>query len=176
MKRSISSWQIAGFLFTSILGTFLHFLFDLTGGSAAAALISAVNESIWEHMKLVYYPMVLFALIEFRFLGKEVDNFWCVKLAGILLALALIPSVYYIYTGVLGISESWFNITIFFLAAAAAYRLETSLFRKEAACRISNRLAVALIILLSVVFTTFTFFTPQIPLFRDSVTGTYGFQ
>ena len=52
MRKSISHWQIVGFLFTSIFGTFLHFLFDLSGQSVIAALFSAVNESIWEHMKL----------------------------------------------------------------------------------------------------------------------------
>ena len=65
MIRSISYWQVAGFLFASILGTFLHFLFDLSGQSVIAAIFSAVNESIWEHMKLIYCPMLLFALIEF---------------------------------------------------------------------------------------------------------------
>ena len=119
MKKSIPSWQIAGFVFTSVLGTFLHFLFDLTGGSAVAALISAVNESIWEHMKLIFYPMVLFGAIQYRVFGKDMKGFWCVKLKGILLALVLIPSIYYLYTGALGISADWFNITIFFLAAAA---------------------------------------------------------
>lgn len=53
MKKSIPYWQAAGFIFTAILGTLLHFLFDWTNGSVIAALFSAVNESIWEHMKLL---------------------------------------------------------------------------------------------------------------------------
>ena len=44
------------------MGTLLHFLFDWTGGNAVVALFSAVNESIWEHLKLLFYPMVLFAV------------------------------------------------------------------------------------------------------------------
>ena len=63
MKRTIPYWQVAGFLFTAVLGTFLHFLFDLTGESLVAGLFSAVNESIWEHIKLLFYPMVLFAAV-----------------------------------------------------------------------------------------------------------------
>lgn len=175
MKKTISIWQMAGFIFTSILGTFLHFLFDLTGGSAAAALVSAVNESIWEHMKLIYYPMLLFAFAEYRAWGKETPDFWCVKLKGILLALALIPAIYYLYTGALGVSADWFNITIFFLAAAAAYRTETKIFHQKNPCRIPDKLALVLILLIAVAFTVFTFRTPEIPLFRDPVTGTYGF-
>ena len=176
MKRSIPSWQIAGFLFTSILGTFAHFLFDLTGGNIVAALFSAVNESIWEHMKLIYYPMLLFALIEYRFWGRQVDGFWCVKLVGILLALVLIPSIYYIYTGILGISADWFNITIFFLSAAAAYDAETKRFQKAGPCPVPEGLAFGVILLIGAVFIVLTFLPPHIPLFRDPVTGTYGFQ
>jgi len=175
MKQAISRWQLAGFLFTSVLGTILHFLFDLTGGSAVAALLSAVNESIWEHMKLIYYPMLIFSLIEYRIWGRKTGCFWNIKLAGILLALVLIPSIYYSYTGILGISASWFNVTIFFIAAAVVYRIETKLLQRAFTCTIPEGLAVVLILLISVGFTILTFFTPHIPLFRDPVTGTYGF-
>lgn len=176
MKKSVSFWQMMGFLFTSVLGTFLHFLFDLTGGSVFAALISAVNESIWEHMKLLFYPMVLFALMEYRAWGKIVSGFWCVKGKGILLGLTLIPVLYYSYTGILGVSTDWFNITIFFLAAGIAYRWETKAFQTEDPCQIPPRMAVGMILLLALVFTLLTFLPPEIPFFRDPVTGTYGFE
>ena len=176
MKKSISFRQMMGFLFTSVLGTFLHFLFDLTGGSVFAALISAVNESIWEHMKLLFYPMVLFALLEYQAWGKNISGFWCVKGKGILLGLTLIPVLYYSYTGILGVSADWFNITIFFLAAGIAYRWETKAFQKEDPCRIPSRLAVGMLILMAAIFTLLTFLPPEIPYFRDPVTGTYGFE
>lgn len=175
MKKSIPSWQIAGFVFTSILGTFLHFLFDLTGGSLFAALFSAVNESIWEHMKLLYYPMVLFALIEYRYWGKEDPRFRCIKLAGIGLGLGLIPTVYYQYTGIFGVNADWFNVTIFFIAAAAAFYLETKLFERLQGCRLNNRISAAILAGIGLAFTLLTFYPPRIPFFRDPVTGSYGF-
>ena len=175
MKHSISLWQVAGFIFTSVLGTFLHFLFELTGGSVIAALFSAVNESIWEHMKLIYYPMVLFAVIEYRIWGREEPRFWCIKLAGIALGLALIPTVYYLYTGILGVSADWFNVTIFFIAAAAAYRLETGLFEQQQGCMLSPGISVAILLAVAAAFTLLTFCPPRIPFFQDPVTGSYGF-
>lgn len=176
MNRSISYWQVAGFLFTSIFGTFLHFLFDLSGQSMIAALFSAVNESIWEHMKLIYYPMFLFALIESHFGGKMYKHFWCVKLVGILLGLLLIPVIYYTYTGILGTSADWFNIAIFYIAAGAAFWGEPLLFQREYACRLHPPMAFLLISLISVVFTVWIFFPPHIPFCQDPITGTYGFQ
>ena len=71
MQKNHGAWQVAGFIFTSILGTFLHFLFDLTGENLVAGMFSAVNESIWEHMKLIFYPMVLFAIIEWNYIGRK---------------------------------------------------------------------------------------------------------
>lgn len=167
MNKSIPYWQAVGFIFTSIVGTFLHFLFDLSGQSMIAALFSAVNESIWEHMKLIFYPMFVFALIENHFWGKEHRQFWCVKLAGILLALVLIPVIYYTYTGILGVSADWFNIAIFYIAAGAAYWLETKCLQQERACRIPSWMAFALICLIGIAFMIFTFFPPRIPLFES---------
>jgi len=175
MKRSIPGWQLAGFLFTSVFGTFLHFLFELTGGSTAAALFSAVNESIWEHIKLIYYPMLIFSLLEYGVWGKERTDFWCIKLRGMMLALVLIPSLYYTYTGALGISASWFNVTIFFLTAAAVFCRETKQLQEGRACRLPEWAAAGLLFALGGLFLYFTFAPPRIPLFRDPVTGTYGF-
>jgi len=173
MADSPSLRQMTGFLFTSILGTFLHFLFDLTGGSPIAALVSGVNESIFEHMKLLLYPMLLFSFLERRLWGRRDERFWCVRFRGIVLGLALIPALYYTYTGILGVSADWFNITIFFLAAALAYRLQAALSTSDFTCR--PVLARAMLVLLVIVFTLLTFFPPRIPFFRDPVTGTYGY-
>lgn len=176
MKLSTSCRQTIGFLFVSILGTLLHFLFAWTGGSIIAAPISAVNESIWEHMKLLYYPMMLFAWIQYRSWGQSISAFWCIKLEGMALGLALIPVLYYTYTGILGISADWFNITIFFLAAGAAFRAETKLFQNDPHCSLSGRAALVLFLLPALIFAILTFLPPRIPFFEDPLTGTYGFQ
>ena len=175
MDKPNSYWQMAGFVFTAVAGTLLHFLFDWTGGNVAAALFSAVNESIWEHLKLLFYPMVTFALLEYRYWGRNVDSFWCIKLMGILFGLLFIPVIYYFYTGAFGIKADWVNIVIFFLAAALVYWMETKLFQKEFTCHLSAKAAIRVIFLIGIAFTVFTFWTPCVPLFADPLTDTYGF-
>lgn len=167
---------MGGFAFTAVVGTLLHFLFDWTGGNVVVAIFSAVNESIWEHLKLLFYPMVTFAVIEYSFWGKEIGSFWCIKLMGMLIGLILIPVVYYTYTGILGVKLDWFNITIFFLAAAVAYWAETKFFQRGYTCRLDAKLAVVLICLIGTVFTIFTFAPLNIPFFQDPLTGSYGLQ
>jgi hypothetical protein len=176
MGATLGLWQLGGFVFTAILGTLLHFLFDWSGKKAAVGLFSAVNESIWEHMKLLYYPMALFALLQYWFWSGEVEQFWCVKLAGLIFGLALIPVLYYTYTGALGLERAWFNIAIFFVAAAAVYWLECRLFALTPAWLLPPALCAGLIIMIGASFMLLTFVPPQWPLFADPVTGSYGFQ
>ena len=176
MGKKIPVFQMGGFLFTAVAGTLLHFLFDLTGGNGVVALFSAVNESIWEHMKLIFYPMAVFAFAEYFAWGREVESFWCVKLIGILLSLVLIPLVYYTYTGILGVNADWFNITIFFLAAGIGYFVETRVFQKGVVCPLPDWAAIGILCLIAAAFTVFTFLPPEIPFFQDPQTGTYGYQ
>jgi len=175
MKKSISVWQIAGFVFTGFMGVLLHFLFDWSGGSVSVAPFSAVNESIWEHLKLLFFPMLVFALIESRYLGRDYKNFWCVKLMGIAFGVVLIPVLYYTINGIFGMTPDWVNIAIFFVAAAAGFLLETRLFEQNNLNCKSPRVAFSILWLIVLVFFIFTFVPPQIPLFKDPVTGGYGF-
>ena len=173
MKQASSLWQAAGFALSTFVGTLLHFLYDWTNGSILVAPFSGVNESTWEHMKLLFWPMFLFAFIQRQFF-KDYENFWSVKLAEILLGLVLIPVLFYTYNGVLGKSPDWINIAIFYISAAAAFFLEWWLFKKDRMRCNRPRLAFAAICLIGVMFVVFTFGPPRIPLFQDPITGTYG--
>lgn len=173
MKKSLSFWQFAGFVFTGVMGTLLHFAYDWTG-SRFVALISAVNESIWEHMKLLFFPMLIFAVIESRYFAGTYENFWTSKLIGILSGLAVIPLLYYTYTGAFGVSADWFNILIFFIAAAVAFWVETRLLKSGTEICLSEVAVKIILILITVLFIIFTFSPPQIPLFIDPITKTYG--
>ena len=173
MKSSVRLWQFFGFAFTSLGGTLLHFLYEWLGDAVWVAPFSGVNESTWEHMKLLFWPMFIYAIIE-SFFFRERDDFWCVKLRGILLGILLIPVIFYTFNGVVGKSADWINIAIFFLSAAIAYIYETRLLNKEKMrCR-SGRGALLILCAVALLFIIFTFATPKIGLFKDPLTGTFG--
>jgi hypothetical protein len=173
MKKSIGLWQLLGFAVTSLGGTILHFLYDWLGEAVWIAPFSGVNESTWEHMKLLFWPLLLFAIVQ-SFFFKNRENFWCVKLRGILLGLSLIPILFYTYNGVIGKSPDWINIAIFFISAAAAYIYEARLFHKDQLRCKFPKLAWAVLSAIALLFILFTFRTPEIGIFRDPLTGTYG--
>lgn len=173
MKRNVFLWQLVGFSFTSFLGTILHFLYEWTGQSLLIAPFSGVNESTWEHMKLLYFPMFVFAVIQ-SFFFRDYSYFWCVKLRGILLGLAMIPALYYTYNGVIGKSPDWLNISIFFITAAAVFIYESRLLRKRNIGYGGCRVSFFMLCVIGVLFIVFTFFAPKIGIFLDPLTQTYG--
>ncbi len=174
MESSLKRFGKIGFIFTGIMGVFLHFLYNITGESIIVTPFSAVNESTWEHMKLLFFPLLIFAFIEYRLIGKGYENFWCVKLSGTMAGLLAIPFLYYTYKGALGVSADWFNIAIFFIAAAVTFILENKMLKKDIACPLSPALSIGALILIALAFIVFTFAPPEIPLFMDPVTNGYG--
>ena len=173
MKRTVWIWCLVGFALISIGGTLLHFLYDISGKAAWLAPFSGVNESTWEHMKLLYWPMFIFAVVQ-SFFFRGYRDFWCVKLRGTVIGLLLIPIIFYTYNGAIVKSPDFINIAIFFISAAVAYIYEARLFKSNIQnCKYSN-LAFTLLCLIGLLFVTFTYYTPKIGIFRDPLTGSYG--
>ena len=175
MGRKLFFWELGGFLFTGALGTLLHFVYEWSGGSLPAACVSAVNESTWEHMKLLFVPMFLYSVAQIGLLGRNYPNLLAVRALGVLTGLALIPVLFYTYTGILGRNINWVDISIFFLADLAAFSLDFALLRRG---KLSGRwmqiLGLAVLWGLAFCFVWCTFRPPHLPLWRDPVSGIYG--
>ena len=173
MKRTVWLWEFFGFAVVSLFGTLLHFLYDFTGGSLWAAPFSGVNESTFEHMKLLFWPMFVFALVE-SFFFSDYECFFSVKLRGTLIGLLSIPILFYSYNGIIGKSPDFVNIAIFFVAAAIAFAWESRELNKENAACASSKTSLFLLTLIATAFIIFTFKTPTLELFKDPVSGIYG--
>ena len=173
MKRTVWLWELMGFALTSLGGTLFHFLYEWCGGAVWIAPFSGVNESTWEHIKLLFFPMLLYAVVE-SFFFKSYKSFWCVKLRGMLIGMALIPILFYTYNGVIGKSPDWVNIAIFFVSAAAVYVYETKALNEGKVRCNSARVPIIILCVIAILFAVFTFRTPEIGIFKDPLTGTYG--
>lgn len=168
-------WTIAGMIFTLILGTLLHFTYTWSSGNPLVAIFSAVNESTWEHLKLLFTPMFLFAVLEYFAYGSELPNFIPVKFLSILLGMFTIVATFYTYTGIVGQNYLWADIGTFILGVIVSYLfsyivLQTDYFTSS----IAFLIGLAGLLLLLICFFVFTFNPPQLPLFQDPITLAYG--
>lgn len=167
---------IIGILFTSITGCLSHFLYDWTGSSIAAALISPVNESTWEHLKLLFFPYLLYAVFECFYLKRRSDaspaSYLTAKTAGILSGLVTIPVVFYLYTSILGTHALWLDILTFELGVIVSFAVDFLLLKKQWV--FPTAFCILILLLLITAFILFTFYPPTLDFFLDPVTGKYG--
>ena len=175
MRRRLFFWELGGWLFTGVAGTLLHFVYEWSGGSLPAACISAVNEATWEYMKLLFVPLFLFSLVQVCLLGRNYPNLPAVRALSVLTGTALIPVLFYTYTGILGYHVTWVDISIFFLADLGAFALDFALLRRgKLSARWMQLLGLAALWGLAFCFVWCTFHPVSLPLWRDPVTGVYG--
>ncbi|MBU7018072.1 MAG: hypothetical protein HXS44_11235 [Theionarchaea archaeon] len=164
-------WEVLGIVFIFFLGSFLHFTFELSGYQKVVAVVAAVNESVWEHLKLGFWPAVLWALIEYPFLKRS--NFIAAKAVSLYVIPLSIVILFYLYTGILGHGSLVLDILIFALAIIAGQFASYKILESQHLNRMTGVCLVA-VILLIVAFVVFTFYPPHVFLFEDPLTGGYG--
>ncbi len=173
MNRKILTYELLGALFIIIFGAMLHFTFEWSGNNPFVAVFSAVNESVWEHLKMVFWPTLIFALIEFWPLRGKANNFVFAKTAAVYLMIALLPTIFYTYTAL--ISESVIiDIGSFFIVALIGQLFSYKLLTIRQFPRWVTWVSLFFFALLTILFIVFTFYQPQIQIFLDPETGRYG--
>lgn len=178
MDKKILFYSVTGCIFVSILGSLSHFFYEWSGQNMLVALVCPVNESTWEHMKLLYFPTILYTLY-FKFQCREYKNISAAMLLGNIMGLLSIPVFFYTYSGVYGRNVSWIDISIFFVSVVIvfylAYHWIIKQYKKEHpnCCgilywRVENYqvLLIIISILLAVCFFIFTFYPPSWGLFQ----------
>lgn len=165
-NRSVRYYLIAGLVFTAVLGTLSHFFYNWSGNNRLVALFSPVNESTWEHMKLVFFPVLLWALFLPPSIRKDFPALRPALLAGGLTGTLLIPALFYTYSGILGRNVTFLDIAIFFIGIAAAFFIAGRMKSSDGIYRRRN-VIYALTILMTLAFFVFTFYPPDIGLFRE---------
>lgn len=175
MKDNIKKWYIMGTVFIILFGTLLHFVYEWSGNNAFVGIFGAVNESTWEHLKLLFWPAFIFSIIEYIFIGKDFNNYITAKAISFYVGILLIITLFYTYTGIIGNNCLVMDISIFIISVIISqyigYKITTA--NSDVSMKV-NIISFIAIVLLVLAFVVFTFNPPQIPLFKDPITGGYG--
>jgi len=172
-QDKIIKFEIFSIILVSILGTILHFTFKWSNYNAFVAAFSSVNESTWEHLKLLFYPMLISTLIGYFYFSKNISNFLCARLFAIISSMIFTVVFFYTYTGILGTNIAFLNIATFFIAVIIGEYISYRFLISNLKCDSSK--AIIAIIILFVLFVFFTYFPPKLGLFQDPISGVYGF-
>ena len=176
IKKRAARTAWLSFLLLTVLGTLLHFAFEASGGNTLVGAFVPVNESIWEHLKLILFPSLVIGLLEYLYYGRRFPSFLGAKVIAILAGMLAIVLGYYTYSGILGRDIPAVDIFLFVLAAALTSYLTLRLSTSKH-LPISETVSIRLLLVLTAViilFIYFTFHPPMLELFRDPVTEDFG--
>ncbi|MEC9375151.1 MAG: DUF6512 family protein [Pseudomonadota bacterium] len=181
-KNKLLLWEIICILWIAIAGSFLHFLFELTNYLKSIAVFAAVNESIWEHSKMYFWPGLLFALAQYSYTKNYHKNYWFGKAVALFttpITIVLFYQSYMLYAKYSETNPSLsIMLAIMFLGISsgqlASYKILTSaVYPKNL-----SLLALPGIATLVIIFSVFTYYPPKIFLFENfacyKYTGEYG--
>ena len=172
-KQNILIWTIVGAVVGIFAGSALHFVFEWTGRWSPAALVAAVNESTWEHLKLAFWPAFIFAIIQYFFTGKNNKNFFFAKAINFVSAPLIIVALFYGWLAFFKDSFIW-DISIFVVAVIVAYIFDYIIQKSKIDFSKYNILWILIIIAILLKFSLFTYFPPNLFLFQDPISGGYG--
>ena len=164
--NNLKRYTITGTIFVIITGTIAHFIYEWSGQNFILGFFFPVNESTWEHMKLCFFPMLVYSI----FMDKKLkDSYPCVTsslLSGVLLGTFLIPAFFYTYSGILGRNFVLVDIFIFLISVIIAFY---AVFKLTLSCRMVSCTTwlILLVLAMIVYFFIFTYFPPGIGLFIE---------
>lgn len=162
--NQLKRYTITGGLFVLILGTLSHFFYGWSDNNFIVGLFSPVNESTWEHMKLLFFPMLLFSLIVIPKLKQDYPCITSSLLSGILVGTVFIPIIFYTYAGIIGYNIFILDLFTFLLAVVIAFY---TAYKLTLSCKMqdcTDTLCVIIYVFL-ICFLLFTYFPPNIGLF-----------
>ena len=169
MALKIKGWHIIGVIFTIILGTLLHFTYEWSGKNVLVSGFSAINESTWEHLKLIFFPMLIFSIFEYFAYGKQLSNYVPVKVLSLIIGMIAIVVIFYTYSGIFGKNYLVADIATFFISTLIAYFFSyKQLQMKNFSSSYEKQIFTVVIILLILFFIVFTFYPPHLEIFKSS--------
>ena len=171
-EKRLIKYEFVSAIFSMILGTLLHFTYDWSDKNTFVGIFSAINESTWEHLKILFFPILITTIIGYFYTKKETDNYICYKVKGLLLSIIFTTVFFYTYNGVLGSNILILDISSFYASIILGEVYTIKQIKKKEKC--NQKVTAFILILLTISFVVYTFYTPHIGIFKDPLSNTYG--
>lgn len=175
--ESLTWLNAVAFLPLAVLGSLLHFAYDWSKHNKLIAVFAAVNESYWEHIKIAFWPVLLWFIVLFTIGGWSIPGF----IPAATIALYAVPvtmiATVFSYKAITGRNVLWIDILAFFMTIAVALAVFSLVVTELVASAWTIGLSVVFLVVLAIAFTRYTLRPPAEPdLFVDPLNKRYGLE
>lgn len=173
MSANLKKVFYYSFFMSVCVGFFMHIFYELSNYSRVVGLFTPINESLWEQLKRLFFPYLIFSIILYFFTKRNTKTILFGNFIALLVGICLFINISYTIHGAFGINHTLINMGIQIICTGATYFLCMYFFSHHT-FSIRNTYGFLLFVLLFLVFTVFTFLPPRVPLFQDSHTKSFG--
>lgn len=122
MRDTKAFWlSLSGFFAVSIIGTLCHFLYEISGNNFVVGLFTPISEAPFEHLKLLFFPFLLWSILEYFVYGKDIEGFIFSKALGVTLGMLFTIGTFYLYSSVIGKNILSVDILLFLVSVMMAF-------------------------------------------------------
>lgn len=158
--------NIIAFFIISIIGTLSHFVYEWTGKPYLIGLFFPVNESTWEHLKLLFFPSLIYFAVVYFTLKEKPKNYISATAISIIAGMVSIVVMFYTYQGVLGRNIDFLNILIYFFGViVTVYIMQRILKTQSYSSGTANVISLFFLLLTAILFVSFSFNPPSLGIF-----------
>lgn len=160
-------------IFTSVFGVLFHFGHKHFPKRLIVHIFCPVNESVWEHTKLTFSPMLIAGLVQIIFLGERHSNINSSVLISVFVGILLVPLIYYPVRFLVKKDILWVSIAIFYVVVILSYLVEyVLLINNTIGLPESNSLNMLLFLI--VIYALLTFSPPKWGIFKGPIKKKFG--
>ena len=154
---------ILRYLLVVFLGLILFFAYSLSGDNLIVGLFAPVNNSVWETLKLIFFPLLILTIWDLFVSYRNNTSFLPARTLGILAAMTFYVVFYYTIFGIIGTPIFAVAVVIYLVSIAYAFFVEHKVCGKNK--RLSTTLAIIILIALIILFIVFTLAPPALGIF-----------
>lgn len=151
-----------------------HFGYS-TFPNSITAIFFPVNESIWEHMKMLFTSIILYGIVDYIIMKKTnigFSNFFFSLFVSALISIPVFLIIYLPFYYKIG-AKVFLNIIVLFISIVIS-QIVSYLILKRNGIKYINVISIVLIIIMFIVFGYLTYFPIKNEIFFDSMNEKYG--
>ncbi len=168
--------EIVGFAFCLSMSFVFHFAYEWLNKNIGIAWLFATNESVWEHSKIIFYPYLIFSIVEYFVVKSEISSlkvYLTAKSIPLILCIPVMVSIFFTYSGIIGKNflaiDILMTITIIVAMFIFSYKTITHQYTAKYVY-----LYASIAVILTILIIIFTYYPIHINLFLDNIKNAYG--
>lgn len=173
ISKKLIITEFVGLLLCLILSFVFHFAYEWLDKSPIIAWLFATNESVWEHGKIIFYPFLLFSVIEYAIIKPDNKVFFTAKAIPLVFCIPIMVAFFYTYSGIIGKNYTAVDISLAIFLVIAMFAVSYKIIINGYVAKYWF-IYLAVAILFVILLITFTYYPPHINLFYDQLQNRYG--